>query len=205
METATLGMGCFWGPEAQFGALPGVIRTRVGYAGGTTEHPTYNQMGDHTETVEVDFDPRVLSYGEILRHFWRNHYPRRDDYMGRQYLSLLRYRGKEQEETVDRVKREMEAELGMTIETDIAPFSAFTLAEDYHQKYYLKRYPKAFEQLKDLMPHPSVLTNSTFAARLNGFVKGYGEKERLLDEISGWNIPADAKDTLKGKIQSMKW
>lgn len=205
LETATFGMGCFWGPEAQFGALPGVIRTRVGYAGGTTESPTYYEMGDHTETVEVDFDPRILSYDDVLRHFWRNHYPNRDEYMGRQYLSLLRYRGDEQKKTVDRVKSEMEAELGITIETDIAPFTAFTLAEEYHQKYYLKRYPKAFEQLRGLMSDPSMLTDSTFAARLNGFVKGCGEKERLLDEISGWPISEGAQDVLKEKLQSMKW
>ena len=61
LETATFGMGCFWGPDARFGSLPGVIRTRVGYAGGTTPSPTYRQMGDHTETVEIDFDPTILT------------------------------------------------------------------------------------------------------------------------------------------------
>ena len=101
LETATFGMGCFWSPEARFGSLPGVFRTRVGYAGGTTPSPTYRQMGDHTETLEIDFDPDVLRYEDVLRHFWRNHYPNRDQYKGRQYLSLLRYRGDEQLEVAE--------------------------------------------------------------------------------------------------------
>ncbi|WP_342387448.1 peptide-methionine (S)-S-oxide reductase MsrA [Salinicoccus bachuensis] len=205
LETATFGMGCFWGPDARFGALPGIIRTRTGYAGGTTESPTYRQMGDHTETVEVDFDPAIISYEEILRHFWRNHYPNRDAYRGRQYISLLRFHSEAQEAAVEKVRREMEAELGFSIETDIAPFDGFTLAEERHQKYYLKRYPKAPGQLADLAPDPLLLTGSTFAARLNGFVKGHGNRDALLDEISGWPVPAEARNHLRKKLQYMKW
>ena len=205
LETATFGMGCFWGPDARFGALPGVIRTRTGYAGGTTEAPTYRQMGDHTETIEVDFDPAVISYGEILRHFWRNHYPNRDAYRGRQYISLLHFHNETQEAAVERVKGEMEEELGFSIETEIAPFDGFTLAEERHQKYYLKRYPKALEQLWDLAPDASLLTGSTFAARLNGFVKGHGSRDALLEEISEWPVPPEARDRLKGTLKHMKW
>ncbi len=62
LQTATLGMGCFWSPDALFGQLPGVIRTRVGYAGGTSAEPTYRQMGDHTETLQIDFDPQIIKF-----------------------------------------------------------------------------------------------------------------------------------------------
>ncbi|MCG7346441.1 peptide-methionine (S)-S-oxide reductase [Sporosarcina sp. ACRSL] len=205
LETATFGMGCFWGPDARFGSLQGVIRTRVGYAGGTTPTPTYRQMGDHTETVEIDFDPAILRYEDVLRHFWRNHYPNRDQYKGRQYLSLLRCRGNEQLEIAERVKTEMEVELGERIETNIAGFTDFTLAEERHQKYYLKRYPKALEQLKVLYPEPELLLHSTFAARLNGFVKGIRTKESLLEEMNGWKIDQDGRAVLIDLFQRMKW
>lgn len=204
-ETATFGMGCFWGPEARFGSLPGVLRTRVGFAGGSKPNPTYRQMGDHTETVEVDFDPDILMYEDILRHFWRNHYPNRDNYKGRQYISLLRYHNEQQKEKIEDIKKEMEQELGEAIETEIAPYAGFTLAEERHQKYYLKRYPKALEQLKPLYPDSSLLIDSTFAARLNGFVKGYGNREALKQEIAEWNIEDSSKERLIRQLMEMKW
>jgi len=74
-ETATFALGCFWGPDASFGALEGVVRTRVGYAGGTTEGPTYKMIGDHTETIEIDYDPAVISYRELLEIFFDSHNP----------------------------------------------------------------------------------------------------------------------------------
>ncbi|PSL34383.1 peptide-methionine (S)-S-oxide reductase [Planomicrobium soli] len=204
-ETATFGMGCFWGPEARFGSLPGVVRTRVGFAGGTTLSPTYRNMGDHTETVEVDFDPAILSYEDMLLHFWRNHYPNRDNYKGRQYISLLRYHNSRQKAAIDKIKKQMEKELGETIETDIAPFTSFTLAEERHQKYYLKRYPKALDQLEDLYPTANLLVNSTFAARLNGFVKGYGTREELKEEIAGWPIDEQHRQFLIEVLFRIKW
>lgn len=205
LETATFGMGCFWGPEARFGSFPGVIRTRVGFAGGTAQEPTYRNMGDHTETVEIDFDPAIISFETVLKEFWRNHYPNRDNYKGRQYISLLRYRGQQQKRTIDRVKKEMEQELGEEIETEIEEFRDFTLAEDRHQKYYLKRYPKALEQLQDLYLEPGQLAGSTFAARLNGFVKGFGTRAALKEEIAGWDINQESRTLLIAKLMEMKW
>ncbi|HSJ38018.1 MAG TPA: peptide-methionine (S)-S-oxide reductase MsrA [Planococcus sp. (in: firmicutes)] len=205
VETATFGMGCFWGPEAMFGSLPGVLRTRVGFAGGTSPNPTYRHMGDHTETVEIDFDPAVISYEEILSEFWLNHYPNRGNYKGRQYISLLRYHGDRQKEAIDGVKREMEKKLGESIETDIAAFDNFTLADERHQKYYLKRYPNTLEQLQDLFPKPEHLVDSTFAARLNGFVKGYGKMQGLKNEIASWNIEEENRGILLNKLETIKW
>jgi peptide-methionine (S)-S-oxide reductase len=205
LETATFGMGCFWGPEARFGSLPGVLRTRVGFSGGTTQSPTYRQMGDHTETVQIDFDPAIISFEEVLKHFWRNHYPNRDEYKGRQYISLLRCHSDAQAEAAQRVKKEMEAELGEDIETEIAPYTQFTLAEERHQKYYLKRYPKALEQLAALYPSPDLLVDSVLAARLNGFVKGFGTREGLSKEILGWHIAAANRKLLADKVMALKW
>lgn len=204
-ETATFGMGCFWGPEARFGSLPGVVRTRVGFAGGTVLNPTYRNMGDHTETVEIDFDPSILSYEDVLLHFWKNHYPNRDNYKGRQYISLLRYHNGCQKEAIDKIKAQMEKELGEAIETDIAPFTQFTLAEERHQKYYLKRYPKALGQLGNLYPTRNLLVDSTFAARLNGFVKGFGTREGLKREIASWPIEEQHRKLLIDTFYQMKW
>lgn len=205
VETATFGMGCFWGPDAMFGSLRGVLQTRVGFAGGTSPKPTYRHMGDHTETIEIDFDPSVISYEEILRTFWKNHYPNRGNYKGRQYISLLRYHGERQKEAVFRIKEEMEKQLGEPIETDISAFRDFTLAEDKHQKYYLKRYPNTLHQLDDLFSQPELLVDSTFAARLNGFVKGFGKLPLLKKEIASWNIEEENKETLLNKLETMKW
>lgn len=204
-ETATFGMGCFWGPEAMFGSLPGVLRTRVGFAGGTTPKPTYRHMGDYTEAIEIDFDPSIISYEEILRAFWQNHYPNRGNYKGRQYISLLRYHGDRQRETIDRVKAETAKKLGEPIETDIGVFENFTPAEERHQKYYLKRYPNTLEQLQDLFPKAEHLADSTFAARLNGFVKGYGKMQQLKNEIATWNIEKENQEILLNKLETIKW
>ncbi|MBT2569962.1 peptide-methionine (S)-S-oxide reductase MsrA [Planococcus sp. ISL-110] len=205
LELATFGMGCFWGPEARFGGMPGVVRTCVGFAGGKEPAPTYREMADHTETIQIQFDPLVISYADVLREFWQNHYPNRGNYKGRQYISLLHYHTDQQRQTIEAIQKEMEAQLGEAIETEISPFSEFTLAEERHQKYYLKRYPKALEQLSGLYPEKEMLVGSTFAARLNGFVKGYGTKDSLREEIAQWSIGEIEKDFLTKLFSKMKW
>ena len=88
MTKATFGAGCFWHVEAAFRQIPGVIGTRVGYAGGTIEHPTYRAMGDHTECFQVDFDPEVVTYEDLLELFWQSHDPFAPAYKT-QYASLV--------------------------------------------------------------------------------------------------------------------
>lgn len=205
LETATFGMGCFWSPDAQFGSLPGVIRTRTGYAGGTSDNPIYRQMGDHTETIQVAFDPSQIRFEEIIREFWRSHYPNRDAYKGRQYISLLFWHSEEQKHIIEKLKVEKEQQLNEPVETEIRPFDGFTEAEERHQKYYLKRYPKALEQLAELYPEMALLTPSTFAARLNGFVKGFGSRQQLLEEINGWPINKGHSDALRQVLLKLKW
>lgn len=205
IEILTLGMGCFWTPESRFGGIPGVIRTRVGFAGGTTAAPTYRNMGDYTETIEVEFDPAVVALEELLRVFWRNHYPNRDEYRGRQYISLLHYRSEEQLRVINRIKTEAEEDLGEPIETEIQPFTEFWLAEERHQKYYLKRYPKTLEQLSHLYSSEEELIHSTFAARINGFVKGFITKEVLLADFNTWSIHQTDRDFFINEFLKLKW
>ncbi|MBB6730639.1 peptide-methionine (S)-S-oxide reductase MsrA [Cohnella zeiphila] len=206
LHTLTLGMGCFWSPDALFGSLPGVIRTRVGYAGGTAPQPDYREMGDHSETVELDFDAERISYDRLLETFWGHHSPVNiNGYKGRQYQSLLLYRDANQEQAIRRIKSRIESDKGMLLETEVAPFRAFHLAEPRHQKYYLKRYPDAIAKLGALYPTEEELTNATLAARLNGLAKGFTSLERILDEIRDWPIGAEELSEWTALIRQIRW
>lgn len=205
-ETATLGMGCFWSPEALFGHLPGVVRTRTGYAGGTTANPDYRRMGDHSEMVQIDYNPREISYGELLQVFWSHHNPVNiNGYKGRQYLSLILFHNDEQEriirETVNLMRQEKS---GIEI-TEIQPYTVFYPAEGRHQKYYLKRFPDAIEKLRALYPANEVLEASTLASRLNGLAKGYANMERIRQELRTWPMCEPARTRIAETIGKIRW
>jgi len=164
-------------------------------------------MGDHTETFQVDYDPSKLSFEGLLQEFWKNHNPLRDTfYKGRQYISIILYHDEKQKEVAEQKKEEWERKLSGEIQTEIVPLTTFYLAEDYHQKYYLKRFPQAISQLKSLYPTEKDLTNSTLAARLNGFVKGFGQLETLKQEIENeWNITDQERTEFLRIIGSIRW
>ncbi|AJY74364.1 peptide-methionine (S)-S-oxide reductase MsrA [Paenibacillus beijingensis] len=205
LQTVTLGMGCFWSPDALFGHLTGVIRTRTGYAGGTSADPTYRGMGDHSETVEIDFDPGRIGLARILEVFWNHHNPVNiNHYKGSQYRSVVFYRDEEQLEIIRQVKKQMERGKG-ELETGIEPFSRFHPAEDKHQKYYLKRHPDALEKLSGLYPAHGDLIRSTLAARLNGLAKGYTNRGLILNEISEWPISPDRRETMTDLVKQIRW
>lgn len=206
LQLAMFGMGCFWSPEALFGHLPGVIKTRVGYAGGTAANPTYRQMGDHTETVQVEFDPGRIAFEEILNVFWDSHNPVNiNDYKGRQYMSLLFYFDERQQDTIRYVLQNRKEQGKAEPATEVVPAAPFTLAEDKHQKYYLKRFPDAIEKLSTLYPTETDLRNSTLAARLNGLAKGYTGLGRIQEEIEQWNVSATHRNTIKNLIKQIHW
>lgn len=162
-------------------------------------------MGDHTESLQVEFDSSIISYQEILSIFWSNHNSNRENYRGRQYISLLLYHNENQKETILQIKRELEERRGEEIQTEAAPFHRFNRAEDYHQKYYLKRYPNAMKQLETIFPSEQNLVNSTLAARLNGFVKGFGNLGSLKEEIKQWPIDETARQKQLELLKKMKW
>ena len=206
VQTATFGMGCFWSPDARFGAIPGVVRTRVGFAGGTVNKPTYRQMGDHTETVQIDFDPSIFSFERMIRTFWAHHTStHRVTYKERQYMSILFYHNQEQKRTINKVKKELEAERKETIETEIQPFTAFTLAEPRHQKYHLKRFKKAADMLTRSFPSEACFMNSTVIARLNGFVKEYSTLQTIIEEMMLWDMSDSEQDELVQMIRNIRW
>jgi peptide-methionine (S)-S-oxide reductase len=149
MAKATFAAGCFWGVEATFRELPGVTSTRVGYTGGSTEHPTYkdvctDQTG-HAEAVEVEYDPATLSYEKLLQVFWENHDPtqfnRQGPDYGSQYRSGIFYHTPEQEAEARASKEKLEHahRYNKPIVTQIVPATTFFEAEDYHQQYLEKR------------------------------------------------------------------
>ena len=111
------------------------MRTRVGYAGGTTADPTYRSLGDHSETIQVDYDPGLISYEELLQVFWDSHSPTSRPYSP-QYASVILFHDEEQERVATQSKEEESARRGEQMFTDIRPFSRFYLAEDYHNDYY---------------------------------------------------------------------
>jgi peptide-methionine (S)-S-oxide reductase len=146
-DTATFAAGCFWGVEASLRALPGVKRTTVGYTGGGTEQPTYKQVcrgrTGHAEAVEVQYDPSVISYDDLLAAFWTSHNPttrnRQGWDIGSQYRSAIFFHGDAQRAAALASRDSHQAVLKREIVTQIVPAERFWPAEDYHQQYLEKR------------------------------------------------------------------
>jgi peptide-methionine (S)-S-oxide reductase len=150
LEQAVFGMGCFWGAERKFWQLPGVFTTAAGYAGGPTPNPNYREVCSgqtgHTEVVLVVFDPRKVSYDDLLKVFWESHDPtqgmRQGNDVGTQYRSAIYTYSEEQFAAAERSKAQYEADLGRHgyggITTEVREAPPFFYAEDYHQQYLHK-------------------------------------------------------------------
>jgi peptide-methionine (S)-S-oxide reductase len=145
-EIATIASGCFWCTEAIFKRLKGVKSVLSGYGGGTVKNPSYDQVctgkTGHAESVQIEFDPKVIPFKKILEIFWHTHNPttlnRQGNDVGTQYRSAVFYHDKTQKEIAERVKKEIEKN-GVykdPIVTEITPFKNFYVAEDYHKNYY---------------------------------------------------------------------
>ena len=141
-QTATFAAGCFWGVEATFRKVPGVVDTAVGYAGGHTDSPTYEQVCSkttgHAEVVQVEFDPATITYDGLLEVFWRCHDPtqlnRQGPDSGTQYRSAVFYTDDEQKRITESLIGKLK-EKGLKVVTQLAPATIFWPAEDYHQDY----------------------------------------------------------------------
>jgi peptide-methionine (S)-S-oxide reductase len=146
-ETATFGAGCFWGIEAAFAKVPGVLETEVGYAGGKTANPTYKDVctdeTGHAEVVQVKFDPARVSYEQLLNVFWEIHDPtqlnRQGPDFGRQYRTAIFFHSAEQEAEAKKSLKARQEKTKRPIVTEITPAGTFYRAEEYHQKYLEKR------------------------------------------------------------------
>ena len=149
MEKATFGAGCFWGVEAAFRQVEGVVSTTVGYMGGTLKNPTYKDVctdrTGHAEVVEVEYDPSKVSYDELLNVFWAKHDPttlnRQGPDIGTQYRSVIFFHSPPQEAAAKASKERLQAsgKYKRPVVTEILPAADFWRAEEYHQQYLEKR------------------------------------------------------------------
>lgn len=159
-----------------------MVRTRVGYAGGTKRNPTYHDLGDHTESIQIDFDPTVVSYEKLLDVFWSTHNPCSQPW-SRQYASLLFFHDETQRALAEKTKAAWEKRLGETIATEILPYTGFTRAEDYHQKYSLRQNRGLMAALGKVYASDHEFVDSTAAARLNAYAAGDMSLEEARAEI----------------------
>jgi peptide-methionine (S)-S-oxide reductase len=154
----------------------------VGYAGGEKENPTYHQLGDHTETLQIDYDPDLVTYSQLLDIFWESHNPTLRAH-SRQYRSVIFHHDSHQEQLARQSKAQREAATNKTIHTSIEPFTRFYPAEDYHQKYYLQNTPFLLRDIENNYADFHEFVHSTSAARLNGYAAGYNSASPQLQSL----------------------
>ena len=147
MEIAVLALGCFWGPEKKYGQLEGVYRTEVGYCGGNSPNTNYREVctgtTNHAEAVKLEFDPKVISYEEIIKKFFEFHDPTtlnsQGPDFGTQYRSEIFYLNNEQKKIAEKVINEENVRLSGRVVTKLSELKNYCAAEEYHQKYLEKR------------------------------------------------------------------
>ena len=171
------------------------MRTRVGYAGGTAENPTYRNLGDHTETIQIDYDPTQISYHELLDLFWDSHDPTRPAW-SRQYMSIIFFHNDEQKKLAIETKERQEVKTGRKVSTEIVPIPAFYLAEAYHQKYSLRNNGGFMAEFRAIYPDDAGFVASTAAARVNGYLGGNGTLEALRSELASLGLSPEASQEL---------
>jgi peptide-methionine (S)-S-oxide reductase len=175
-----------------------VIRTRVGYAGGTKVNPTYHALGDHSETIQIEYDPNQISYEELLDAFWNAHIPTSRPY-SRQYASFVFYHDEAQRQSAVETKAQQEAKRG-TIFTEIVPAGTFYPAEDYHQKYYLRNAHDLMQEFNAIYPDGDDFAASTAAARVNGYLGRHGTCEQFQEEVDSLGLTAAGEDRVKRSV-----
>ena len=174
-----------------------MIATRVGYAGGTTSKPTYSNIGDHSEAIQIDFDPTRISFETLMQMFWQGHDPTSRSWSN-QYKSVLFYHNDEQKRLAEQTKKKMEVALGSNIHTEIRPVEGFTAAENYHQKYYLQNDRELMREFSKMYPRFEDFIGSTAAARINGYLGGNGTKEGLKAQIDSYGLSPSGKLRILG-------
>jgi methionine-S-sulfoxide reductase len=174
------------------------VRTRVGYAGGSTTNPTYHSLGDHTETVQIDFDPTKISYEQLLGVFWKSHNPGSRSWSS-QYKAVVFFHNEEQKRLALESRDRLAAETKGKIYTEVLPFSGFSLAEAYHQKYQLQQDTGLMREFRAMYLDARDFVNSTAAARVNGYLGGYGTPDDLQRELTTLGLSeAGAEKLLDG-------
>ncbi len=174
----------------------------MGYGGGAKKYPTYQNLGDHTETIQIDYDPTVISYENLLDVFWDSHNPVSRSW-SRQYMDAIFFQNNEQKRLAllskDRLKQRHKK-----IYTKILLLTEFYPAENYHQKYRLRSNRDLMRDFNTIYPRGEDFMNSTAAARINGYLSGYGSLENLKDELSGFGLSPAAERKLVEVVKKRK-
>jgi peptide-methionine (S)-S-oxide reductase len=200
-ETATFALGWFWGADARFGLVKGVIRTQVGYTGGTKKDPKYTNLGDHSESIRIEYDPTRVSYEALLDIFWENHSPGERSF-SRQYAPFIFYHSEEQKKSAMASREKTAVRIKGYVYTEIVPVSIFYPAEAYHQKYGLRSEKELMREFRSFYPSDSQFTASTAAARVNGYVSGEGTTEELEAELGSLGLSEAGRQKLRKIVES---
>jgi len=199
LERATFALGCFWGPDAQFGAVEGVIRTRVGYAGGTTPAPTYADIGDHIEAVRVEYDPRQCDYDDLLALFWGSHDPTRAPFKRQYQPALFPHSSNQRARAEASIAAQSDAhEAPLT--TEVCPDASFHRAEPYHQKHKLRRHPDLREAVQARYSNEKAFADAPAAALVNGYVGAHRAPRHLDDDLPRLALPSAAAEALRALV-----
>jgi peptide-methionine (S)-S-oxide reductase len=169
----------------------------VGYAGGKKKNPSYHDLGDHSETVQIDFDPLRISFEELLGIFWKSHDPAARSW-SKQYMSAVFFHDEKQKRTALETKEREAAVLKQPVVTEIVPYTGFHNAEDYHQKFALQHNHDLMAEFRAMYPSFERLVSSTAAARVNGYLAGCGNSKDLLAEIDSYGLSSRAAGMLLG-------
>lgn len=161
--------------------------------------PTYRNMGDHTETVQVDYDPERITYAQLLEIFWGSHQPTSRNW-SRQYMNAIFYHDDEQRRLAMDSKAVAERKIDGTVRSQVLPLRSFTMAENYHQKYILKQHTKLKSELSRVYPQHQDFVASTAVARLNGYAGGNGTRDQLSRELEILGLSDKGKQVLSEMV-----
>ena len=172
-----------------------MIRTTVGYTGGTAVNPDYRRLGDHSEAIRIEFDPVRVSYQDLLEIFWESHDPTSSPW-SRQYRNAIFTLTPSQQQQAEQSRARLAARSSGKIGAAIEPAGLFYPAEDYHQKYLLRRSETIYLELRRLFPDEKKFAASTAAARLNGYLGCNGDPEALQREIGQFGLSPKTQERL---------
>ncbi len=165
--------------------------------------PTYHNLGDHSESIQIDFDPRRISYEELLEIFWASHDPTRRPWSV-QYKAAVFYHNQDQKRAAMETRDRVAAKLNTKTTTKILPATEFYSAEAYHQKYGLRQDRELMKEFNTMYPSNEDFINSTSAARVNGYLDGYGTGELLGEELDSLGLSREASDRLMTLVKNRK-
>ena len=182
LKQGYLAQGCFWGPDASYGALDGVYFTASGYAGGDKKDPSYHNLGNHTETVRISYDPEQISWSDLLDIYWESHNPN-SRAASKQYSSIIFVNDSHQEKTVQKFLDKKKEITAKEVYTTTQKLDKFHEAEDYHQNYVFSQDLNLKQFRKSLLNAGERLTYSRLLTKLNAYSQGELEKKKMIEEL----------------------